>query len=44
MKRTELGSIGEFGLIHRLSQSVKIKNSSTQKGIGDDAAVIAHGK
>ncbi|MGZ4035183.1 MAG: thiamine-phosphate kinase [Bacteroidia bacterium] len=38
--RTELSSLGEFGLIKHLTQFIKIKNESTVKGIGDDAAVI----
>ncbi len=38
--RTELGSLGEFGLIKHLTQFVKINHESTVKGIGDDAAVI----
>ena len=38
--RTELEELGEFGLIKHLAQSVKIFNSETIKGIGDDAAVI----
>ncbi len=40
MKRTEIGEIGEFGLIDRLSEALKTKQQSTIKGIGDDAAVI----
>lgn len=39
-RRTELASLGEFGLIDRLSADVEIKNQTTIKGIGDDAAVI----
>lgn len=39
-KRTELSSLGEFGLINRLAEDVEIKNQTTVKGIGDDAAVI----
>jgi thiamine-monophosphate kinase len=39
-KRTELSSLGEFGLIDRLAEGVEIKNQTTIKGIGDDAAVI----
>lgn len=39
-KRTEIGELGEFGLIERLTQNFKPKNSSTTKAIGDDAAVI----
>ncbi len=38
--RTELSSLGEFGLIKHLTQFIDIKNDSTIKGIGDDAAVI----
>ena len=40
MGRTELDSLGEFGLIKHLTQFIEIKNESTIKGIGDDAAVI----
>ena len=40
---TELGELGEFGLIDHLAKSVKIHNQSTIKGIGDDAAVIENG-
>jgi thiamine-monophosphate kinase len=39
-ERTELSSLGEFGLIKHLTQFIVIKNESTIKGIGDDAAVI----
>lgn len=35
-----LAELGEFGLIKRFSKDIKIKNSSTVKGIGDDAAVL----
>ena len=41
-ERTELTSIGEFGLINHLTEHVEIYNSSTIKGIGDDAAVIKY--
>jgi len=41
-KRTELGTLGEFGLIDRLTQNFSPKNASTIKAIGDDAAVINH--
>jgi len=37
---TPISELGEFGLIAHLTDSVKIKNSSTLKGIGDDAAVL----
>jgi len=42
-KRTEISDLGEFGLIDHLNEKVIIKNSSTLKGIGDDAAVIEAG-
>jgi thiamine-monophosphate kinase len=38
--RTELSSLGEFGLIKHIKQHVLINNASTLCGIGDDAAVI----
>lgn len=41
--RTELGQLGEFGLIEHISKAIEIKNPETIKGIGDDAAVIQHG-
>lgn len=42
--RTELTSLGEFGLINHLTEHVEIYNpSSSLKGIGDDAAVIRYG-
>lgn len=40
-KRTEIGDLGEFGLIDRLAQDVTLNHEATIKGIGDDAAVIA---
>lgn len=41
--RTDLASLGEFGLIKHLSQHFEITQSSTIKGAGDDAAVIDNG-
>lgn len=38
---TNIGSLGEFGLIDHLTKNFKIKQKSTVKGIGDDAAVIS---
>ncbi|TAJ14825.1 thiamine-phosphate kinase [Marinilabiliaceae bacterium JC017] len=43
-KRTELGQLGEFGLIDHLTKSIKLKNASTLKGVGDDAAVLDYNK
>ena len=38
--RTSLSDLGEFGLIKHLTQNFKPEQSSTIKGIGDDAAVL----
>lgn len=38
--RTEIATLGEFGLIRHLTEDIKLKNESTLKGIGDDAAVL----
>jgi len=38
--RTELETLGEFGLIKHLTQFINLKNESSVKGVGDDAAVI----
>ncbi|GGF19577.1 thiamine-phosphate kinase [Echinicola rosea] len=42
-KRTEIGAIGEFGLIDRLNEKIKVRHKDTLKGIGDDAAVLDAG-
>ena len=39
-KRTEIGSIGEFGLINKIAENVQDLHSWTKMGIGDDAAVL----
>lgn len=39
-ERTNIESLGEFGLIDHLTKQIKIKQKSTLKGIGDDAAVL----
>lgn len=41
---TELSSFGEFKLIEHLTGNFDLKNKSSIKGVGDDAAVIRHGK
>ena len=43
-KRTEIASLGQFGLIDLLTRDFSAKNASTVKGVGDDAAVIAPGR
>lgn len=41
-KLTSLKELGEFGLIERLTENIKIQHKSTIKGVGDDAAVLNH--
>lgn len=41
-KLTAISDLGEFGLIERLTKEIKLKNKSTIKGVGDDAAIIDH--
>ncbi|SKB72901.1 thiamine-phosphate kinase [Daejeonella lutea] len=38
--RTEIEQLGEFGLIEHLTKNFELKNNSSLKGIGDDAAVV----
>ncbi|MDR0415679.1 MAG: thiamine-phosphate kinase [Prevotellaceae bacterium] len=38
-----INDIGEFGLVDRLAEKIQVRNASTIKGVGDDAAVIAAG-
>ncbi len=40
--RTEIETLGEFGLIDHLTKNFEIQNASTIVSIGDDAAVIDH--
>lgn len=41
-ERTEISTLGEFGLIDHLTRNNEIKNASTIVSVGDDAAVIDH--
>jgi thiamine-monophosphate kinase len=41
-KKTQLSELGEFGLIDHLTKNIEIKNNSTLKGVGDDAAVLSY--
>ena len=43
MAKTEISSLGEFGLIRHLTDNIKHVQPSTQKGVGDDAAVMDFG-
>jgi thiamine-monophosphate kinase len=40
-QRTELAQLGEFGLIDRLAAGATLRQPTTLRGIGDDAAVLA---
>lgn len=41
--RTELKDLGEFGLIDRIQKQFSLQNSTSARGIGDDAALISAG-
>lgn len=40
--RTEISTLGEFGLIKHLTEQIKLKNKSTRYGVGDDCAVLEY--
>lgn len=37
---TEIATLGEFGIIDRLTKDIELKNISSKFGVGDDAAVM----
>ncbi len=39
-KKTDISTMGEFGLIKHLTKNIKLKHSSSCFGVGDDAAVL----
>jgi len=41
-QRTEISSLGEFGLIEHVTKNIELQNASSVLGVGDDAAVIDH--
>lgn len=41
--RTEIATLGEFGLINRLTKDIKLTQPTSIKGVGDDAAIIDNG-
>ncbi|MGN6196147.1 MAG: thiamine-phosphate kinase [Ginsengibacter sp.] len=41
-ERTEVSTLGEFGLIDHLTKNNEIRNASTIVAVGDDAAVMDH--
>ena len=38
--RTEIATLGEFGLIKHLTEGIQLQNPETKYGVGDDAAVM----
>lgn len=40
--RTEISTLGEFGLIHHLTDGITLQNVSTKYGVGDDCAVLEY--
>ena len=42
--KTPIKNLGEFALIDHITKGFTIENESSQHGIGDDAAVLDHGK
>ena len=40
MSRTDIATLGEFGLIERLTGDIRPQNTSTLRGVGDDCAVL----
>lgn len=40
MQRTEIATLGEFGLIEHLTNDIQLNQKTSVKGVGDDAAVI----
>src|ERR1700712_2035202 len=42
-ERSDIQTLGEFGLIDHLTKQIELKQKSTLKGVGDDAAVIDFG-
>jgi len=39
-ERTEIGTLGEFGLISEITKGLEVKREETLLGIGDDAALL----
>jgi len=42
-QKTEIATLGEFGLIEHLTKGFEPKHPSTLKGVGDDAAILSYG-
>lgn len=41
---TEISTLGEFGLIKHLTETIEIKNPETIYGVGDDCAILQYGE
>jgi thiamine-monophosphate kinase len=41
-KATEISTLGEFGLIERITKDFPLRNASTLRGVGDDCAVMEY--
>lgn len=39
---TEISTLGEFGLIDRITKGIELRNTSSLTGVGDDAAVLSY--
>ena len=44
INRTEISTLGEFGLIEHLTSDIVPVNAETVKGVGDDAAIVRYGE
>ena len=42
MSKTEIATLGEFGLIKHLTEGIELENDSSKYGVGDDAAVLSY--
>lgn len=42
-QQTNISELGEFGLIDHLTKDIQLKNSSSIRGVGDDAAILDYG-
>lgn len=40
MKRTEIATLGEYGLIDHLTKDIKLTQQTSVTGVGDDAAIV----
>lgn len=42
MQRTDISTLGEFGLIRHLTENITLRNESSCYGVGDDCAVLSY--